>query len=147
MTSRRSKGVLLTIGTKKGLFLFQSDQSRAKWQMSSQSLGGSEVNHAVLDARTGRLFATNNGFEGCRVSYSNDLGKTWTNAKENPKIVQDLGMKVDPASGVSVSERLWRIQPGRPSEPGVLYCGAAPAEQAATKQTPVEAPLSAGPVS
>jgi hypothetical protein len=127
MPSRTAAKVLLTVGTKKGLFLFQSGKARDKWEVSGPFLSGHEVNHAVLDARTGRLFAAHT-FMDSRVSYSTDLGETWTDAKEAPKFTQDSGMRVDPATGVSIlGDRTWRIEPGRPSEPGVLYCGVAPA--------------------
>ena len=127
MKGRKTKGALMSVGTRQGLFLLQSDKTRDKWEMSGPFLSGHDVNHAVVDHRTGRLFAAHT-FMDSRVSYSDDLGKTWTDAKETPKFTQASGMRVDPTLGVSMlGDRVWRIEPGRPSEPGVLYCGIAPA--------------------
>jgi len=111
--------VVVTVGTKKGLFLFQSGQARDTWQMTGPLLLGEDVNHAVLDARTGTIYATgNNPWFGSRVVYSHDMGKSWTDATGSPKFASDSGMTM---------EKLWRLEPGRPSEPGVVYCGVGPA--------------------
>jgi photosystem II stability/assembly factor-like uncharacterized protein len=52
------------------------------------------------------------------VVWSNDLGKSWTTAKQNPAFPEKSAMKL---------ERIWHLEPGRPSEPQVLYAGVAPA--------------------
>ncbi len=99
--SHSAKGVLLSVGTRKGLFLFLSDKSRGKWEMSGPFLPGHDVNHAALDARTGRLFAAHTWMDS-RVSYSTDLGQSWTDAKETSKFTQASAMRVDPTLGVSL---------------------------------------------
>lgn len=109
----------LVVGTKKGLFLFQSDRQRARWRLSGPFLNGLEINHATLDPRSGTLYATaNNPWFGNKVAISPDLGRTWRDNKSSPRFAEGSGL---------VLERLWRIEPGRASEPGVLYCGVAPA--------------------
>ncbi|MBI3953573.1 MAG: exo-alpha-sialidase, partial [Chloroflexi bacterium] len=119
VTARKTSSVLLCVGSRKGLFLLRSDQQRRRWRVSGPFLPGQEVNHAVLDARTGVLYATANDVVfGCRIVLSPDYGTTWKDAKVSPRFPAESGLKL---------ERLWRIEPGRPAEPGVLYCGVAPA--------------------
>src|SRR5208282_613102 len=113
-----SAKVLVLAGTKKGLFLFTSSDRRG-WSVSGPFQPGREINHAVYDGRTGRIFATaNDSWFGCEVVSSPDLGGHWETARENPKFAESSGLKL---------ERIWHIEPGRASEPGVLYAGVAPA--------------------
>ncbi len=49
---------------------------------------------------------------------SRDLGATWTDSKDGPKF--------DSANGTTV-KRVWHVEPGRDSEPGVVYAGVEPA--------------------
>jgi len=73
--------------------------------------------HALYDARSGRIYATSNdSWFGCEVVWSSDLGTSWTTAKQNPAFPEDSGQKL---------ERIWHIEPGRDSEPQVLYAGVA----------------------
>jgi photosystem II stability/assembly factor-like uncharacterized protein len=110
--------VVLSVGTKKGLFLLKSDKQRSSWQTSGPFLNGNEVNHATIDSRDGTLYATSNdAWFGNRVSVSRDLGETWRENATAPRFADGEGRSV---------ERLWRIEPGRPSEPGVIYCGVDP---------------------
>ncbi|MBM3946740.1 MAG: exo-alpha-sialidase [SAR202 cluster bacterium] len=115
-----SAKVLLVVGTKKGLFLLQSDASRRRWAVSAPHLIGGEVTHAAYDPRTGAVYATANDFWfGQRVAISPDLGKTWRDNKSSPKFPEGSPLKA--------VEKLWRVEPGRASEPGVVYCGVRPA--------------------
>ena len=76
--------------------------------------------HFVYDPRDGgrAIAAVNQMVWGPEIQFSNDLGGTWSSGKEQPRFSGDSGRKVD---------RLWHIQPGRESEPGVLYVGVEPA--------------------
>ncbi len=108
----------LLAGTKKGLFIFSSSD-RKRWEMHGAFLKGKEINHAVRDPRSGRIFATaNDAWFGCEIVYSDDLGQTWTSAKRGPAFDEKSGLKL---------ERIWHIEPGRANEPGVLFAGVAPA--------------------
>lgn len=119
MPARAAK-VLLTIGTRKGLFLFQCGKSRDRWSMSGPHLTGNDVNHAAFDPRTGAIYATANDFWfGQRIVISPNLGKTWRDNRSSPKFPEGSPLK-------SV-EKLWRVEPGRASDPGVVYCGVGPA--------------------
>jgi len=119
MVSANHSGVTLTVGTKKGLFLFHSTRDRDRWESFGPYLTGVDINHATIDGRSGRLFATaNNAWFGQTVTSSDDFGVSWDESKSGPKFGDDSGR---------VMERLWRIEPGRENEPGVIYCGVGPA--------------------
>jgi photosystem II stability/assembly factor-like uncharacterized protein len=110
--------VVVSVGTRKGLFLLTSDADRDNWELHGPFLNGADINHATVDRRTGTLFATaNNPWFGHQVASSPDLGQTWSDSTSVPKF---------PEGGDRAVERLWRIEPGRESEPGVIYCGVDP---------------------
>jgi photosystem II stability/assembly factor-like uncharacterized protein len=106
------------VGTKKGLFVFSSSD-RKRWQLQGPFQTGREINHAIYDARSGRIYATaNDAWFGCEMVWSSNLGKKWQSAKHNPAFDAKSGLKL---------ERLWHIEPGRVNEKNVLYAGVAPA--------------------
>ncbi len=111
--------VVLSVGTKKGLFLLQSDGERDSWTQRGPFLAGSDINHATVDVRTGTLYATaNSPWFGNHVARSSDLGETWQDSSLSPKLPEGSDKSV---------EKLWRLQPAGESQPGVLHCGADPA--------------------
>jgi len=80
---------------------------------------GREINHAIYDSRTGRVFATaNDAWFGCELAYTDDWGANWASASPGPAFAKDSGKTL---------ERLWHVEPGNRNEPDVLYCGIAPA--------------------
>jgi photosystem II stability/assembly factor-like uncharacterized protein len=112
-----TKTVLLA-GTKKGLLIFTSTD-RQRWDLSGPFIAGKEINHAIFDARTGRIHATaNDAWFGSELVSSADFGKSWTSARQGPVFPENSGLKM---------ERIWHIEPGRASQPQVLYAGVAPA--------------------
>ena len=115
-----SARVIVSLGTRKGVFVYSSDPSRSRWRLSGPFLKGQDVNHATIDVRTGTLYATGNDpWFGPRVTMSKDFGKTWHDAERSPHFAEG-----SPLGSVA---RLWRIEPGRASEPGRLWCGVDPA--------------------
>jgi photosystem II stability/assembly factor-like uncharacterized protein len=109
---------LLLCGTRKGLFLFTSD-NRRDWRRSGPFLRGKEINHAIFDHRTSRVYATeNDAWFGSGIARSEDLGLNWTTAAQNPTFAAETGLKLD---------RIWHLEPGPDSSPEVLYAGTAPA--------------------
>jgi photosystem II stability/assembly factor-like uncharacterized protein len=109
--------MLASIGTRKGLFLLRSDETRRDWEVEGPLLTGWEVFHALLDPRDGALYACTNSFVyGPTVHRSADLGATWTRAEK-------LGL---PGDGEVTLEKTWHLEPGREDEPGRLWLGAAP---------------------
>jgi photosystem II stability/assembly factor-like uncharacterized protein len=110
-------GILLLAGTRKGLFLLESDEKRKEWTLDGPLLPGWSVFHAVLDPRDGTIHAaTNSEVYGATVHRSSDRGKTWARAEE-------LGLPEE--SGLTL-ERTWHVEPGRDGEDGRLWLGGAP---------------------
>lgn len=112
------KKTSVLVGTKKGLLIFTS-ADRKRWKLDGPFLNGKEINHAVFDARTGRIHATaNDPWFGSELVWSDNRGKTWQSAKQNPAFPADSGLKLD---------RIWHIEPGPAGQPKLLYAGVAPA--------------------
>ena len=127
--------VKVFVGTRKGGFIFTSDEKRKKWDVSELMFKSWEVMHMQLDPRDGRLHASaNHPVYGPTTHYSDDLGKSWTQAKQVPAFTRPsqsgrpIG-SVDEASQVGweaaklkdVPEkviRTWHIEPGRNEEAG-----------------------------
>src|SRR3954452_17450317 len=111
--------VVLVLGTKKGLFLLESDESRSSWSQTGPFIPGEEINHGILDSRTGAIHATaNNPWFGARVSTSKDMGASWTHSENGPKLHEGSEMTVARGS---------HVEPGPTSSPQPLYCGVGPA--------------------
>jgi photosystem II stability/assembly factor-like uncharacterized protein len=109
--------VVVLAGTKKGLFLFRSDELRQRWALEGPHLEGWSVYHAILDPRDGVLHAcTNHEVYGATVHRSQDEGKTWERAEE-------LGLPEDSELKL---ERTWHVEPGHEAQPETLWLGAAP---------------------
>jgi photosystem II stability/assembly factor-like uncharacterized protein len=109
--------VLLLAGTRKGLFLLESDEDRRRWTLEGPFLTGWSVYHAVLDHRDGTIHAaTNNAVYGATVHRSSDRGRTWERAEE-------LGLPED--SGLELAAT-WHVEPGREGEDGRLWLGGDP---------------------
>lgn len=112
------KKLILLAGTKKGLFVF-TGADRKRWAMRGPFQPGREINHAVFDSRTGRIFATSNdAWFGSEIVWSDDLGASWKSASKGPEFTAKSGHKL---------ERIWHIEPGPKGKPNVLYAGVAPA--------------------
>ena len=112
--------ILLLVGTRKGAFVFSSDERRINWEMSGPHWPGSDVFHVVYDGRgEGMLWVVRyDPVFGSEVHRSNNLGATWLNSHRGPKIDSDENIKVN---------ALWHVTPGREDEPDVAYLGAEPA--------------------
>lgn len=125
------KSVVVVAATRKGVFILQSDLDRQKWSLRGPFVGGVDVNHAIIDPRNGRLYATaNNPWFGPQICHSDDLGETWVEGTVNPRFKDDpQADEQNPwfMQESRVMDRYWRIEPGLPSEPQVVYAGVAPA--------------------
>jgi hypothetical protein len=111
--------VIITVGTKKGLFLLSS-VDRHSWDVRGPLLRGHRIFNAIIDPRNNyRLFAADNGdFFGSFLRYSDDFGETWLEPERGLQFSAESGEKLN---------AIWLIEPGRATEPGVLYAGADPA--------------------
>lgn len=116
-----SGDVLLMVGTMKGAFLLHSGATREQWTVDGPHFPGEEVYAIALDQRGGgrRLWAApGNPFFGATLRRSDDLGASWSGKDDRPvKFPEDSGLSL---------ERIWQIQPGRPSEPLSMYLGVEP---------------------
>ena len=115
----RPGDVMLLVGTRKGSFVLTSDERRTKWSMAGPYSAGADVFHMTYDPRTGALLsAVNNTVWGPEIQRSEDLGKTWLSGGSGSQFEM---------AGDSTVKRVWHVEPGPESEPGVLYAGAEPA--------------------
>ena len=109
-------GVLLLLGTRKGMFLLRSDEDRRDWELEGPLLTGWSVFHAMQDPRDGDLYVAGNNFVyGGTVQRSSDLGKTWD--RPSLGLPEETGLKL---------EEVWHVEPGHDSEPDTLFLGATP---------------------
>ena len=118
--SARPGDLILLVGTRKGSFILTGDPGRRDWEISALQNPGAEVFHLCYDGRDGGriLAAANHPIWGPQLEYSDDLGSSWISAPGQPRF---------PGDGGATVERLWHIEPGPTSEPGVLYAGVEPA--------------------
>jgi photosystem II stability/assembly factor-like uncharacterized protein len=108
---------MILAGTRKGLFLLRGDDDRRTWTVEDPALEGWEIFHATQDPRDGSLYAAaNHDVYGATVQRSTDNGKTWNRS-------EGLGL---PEEGELKLEKTWHVEPGRDSEPGRVWLGAAP---------------------
>jgi photosystem II stability/assembly factor-like uncharacterized protein len=113
--------VLLMVGTMKGAFLLRSDGGRRSWELGGPHFPGEPVYALAYDDRAGRrrLWAgPENPFYGTGLRRSDDFGRNWIEVEQPLCFPEDAGASL---------KRVWQIQPGRPGEPDVLYCGVEPA--------------------
>lgn len=110
-------GVGVLVGTRKGLFVLTSDETRREWSVEGPHLTGFEVFHAMRDPRTGTVHAaTNNWVYGATAHRSTDQGKTWERAE---------GIGLPEESGLTW-EKSWHVEPGHAEEPETLFLGGTP---------------------
>lgn len=107
----------LLVGTKRGLFIFESDVQRARWRARGPFLVGREIYHAVVDPRDGTLWAaSDHSVWGAHLHYSSDNGENWETLAEAPHYPDERGLKA-----------IWFIAPGHAQTPDRFYAGIEPA--------------------
>ncbi len=122
----RPGDLLVLAGTRKGAFILTGDQSRRRWQISGPYNPGTDIFHLIYDPRTGgRIYsASNSMWFGPQVEYSDDLGGTWEQSREQPRFADKP--EYAEHDGPTVAN-IWHIEPGRSIEPDTLYAGVQPA--------------------
>ncbi|WP_306327852.1 WD40/YVTN/BNR-like repeat-containing protein [Streptomyces venezuelae] len=112
--------VLLTVGTRKGLFIGHRHDGR--WEFDDPAFPAQAVYSVAIDTRgpTPRLLAGGDSAHwGPSVFHSDDLGRTWTEpARPAVKFPEDTGASL---------ERVWQLHPASEHSPGVVYAGTEPA--------------------
>src|SRR5262245_58024476 len=109
--------VVLTIGTKKGVFVADASKTRRGFALHGPFGSGVPVYSTLIDVRgTPRLYASScNPFFGMRILSSTDLGKSFSETKSAPAFPKDDGRALI---------NIWSLEPGPNRD---LWCGVEPA--------------------
>lgn len=111
--------VLLTIGTKKGVFVAEASKSRSKFALRGPFGSGVAVYSTLTDTRGKKpvIYASScNSFFGMKVLRSTDLGKKFEETKSAPAFPKTDGRAL---------ANIWSLEPGEGD--GELLCGVEPA--------------------
>lgn len=111
-------GTVLMVGTRKGLWIGQSDEARADWEWTGPHFDMMDVYSVMIDKRGDRprlVAAPSSSWTGPQLDVSHDLGETWT-ATKGVHFPDDVDASV---------ERVWQLVPG--VDPQVVYAGTEPA--------------------
>lgn len=109
-----ARKILILVGTKKGAFIFESDEGRRSWQLRGPFCECWPINHLIADPPAGTLFAGGGDtWFGPAVWTSSDFGASWTHSSD--------GLAY--AAGEDPIKAVWSLAPGR----GCLYAGVEPA--------------------
>jgi hypothetical protein len=118
MARKKADSIILSVGTRKGAFVFTSKDGRRTWKSSGPFFRGKEIYHVTYDKRNKILFASvNDEHWGPSVARSTDLGKNWK-ITDPPKYPKESGLSV---------KRIWNVTPGTENEENVVYAGVEPA--------------------
>ncbi len=112
---------ILLVGTRKGLLIARSTDDRRTWSTDDFQFKNEEVYSVAADLRrdTPRILAgVGTGHWGPLLTYSDDLGASWSEPEEPP-----IGF---PAGSDAAVARVWQIQPSTDMEPDVVYAGVEP---------------------
>src|SRR5262249_32158464 len=116
--------VVLTIGTKKGLFVAHSSSSRGKFDLRGPFGRGIPVYASLVDTRGKRpvIYAGScNPFFGMKVLKSSDLGKTFVETKSAPAFPKEDGRAM---------ANIWSLEAG---PDGAIWAGVEPASLFSSK--------------
>ena len=110
--------VVLSIGTKKGLFVAEAGKGRKKFELRGPFGAGVPVYSTLIDTRgKPRLYASScNPFFGMKLLRSTDLGKSFKETKSAPMFPKDDGRAM---------ANIWSLEPGDGKLE--LFCGVEPA--------------------
>ncbi|MFG2723492.1 WD40/YVTN/BNR-like repeat-containing protein [Streptomyces sp. NPDC048416] len=113
--------VLLTVGTRKGLFLGR--RRDGAWTFDGPHFNAQAVYSIAIDTRHSPaprlLVGGDSAHWGPSVFHSDDLGRSWTEPKQP-------AVKFPEFTGASL-ERVWQLRPAGAEAPGVVYAGTEPA--------------------
>ena len=126
-----AKRVILSVGTKRGLFLLESGTGRRRWKITGPLLKGWSVPYAVIDGRGApRLHAAASSFTFGATTLSTGLARHDFKPAKHPPAFPKLNAsaaKFVKQYGLDASNRIWNITPGGERQKKVLYAGTAPA--------------------
>src|SRR5260370_28497973 len=100
-----SERVLLTVGTRKGLFVAEAAKTRSTFTLRGPFGQGVGVYATLIDTRgTPRVYASScNSFFGMKLLRSTDLGKTFSETKSAPAFSKEDGRAL---------VNIWSLEPG-----------------------------------
>jgi hypothetical protein len=110
---------VLLVGTRKGLWIGQSDDERSAWSWTGPHFQMEEVYSGLVDTSGESpriLVGSSSSWLGPQVWRSDDLGATW---EETP----NGAIRFPEDTGATVA-RVWQLAAG--AEPGVVYAGTEP---------------------
>ncbi len=123
--------VVVCAGTRKGLFVLESNRSRSRWKLRDPLLKGWQVYHSVVDTRsTPRLHAAVVSDVFASTVFSGELSGKGLKGAERPPVPPKLLPKQEKMFkqfNIARAPRVWHVEPGPASEKDVLYAGTAPA--------------------
>ena len=94
---------ILLVGTRKGCFLAESDESRRDWTLRGPFCESWPVYHAILDPADGTIYAAAaSEWHGASVWRSRDLGETWEQSSEG-LAYDDGARKLSKVSGLAAA--------------------------------------------
>src|SRR5436190_2255918 len=110
--------VMLTIGTKKGVFVADASKTRRSFSLRGPFGSGVPVYSTFIDTRSSpRVYASScNPFFGMKVLVSNDMGKSFKETKSAPAFPKEDGRAL---------VNIWSLEAGGGKKE--LWCGVEPA--------------------
>jgi hypothetical protein len=113
-----SERVILSVGTKKGLFVAEGSKTRRSFALRGPFGPGVAVYSTLIDARGApRIYGSScNAFFGMKVMRSTDLGKSFKETRSAPAFPKDDGRAL---------ANIWSLEPGDGRKD--LWCGVEPA--------------------
>src|SRR5436309_7930074 len=110
--------VVITIGTKKGLFVAEGAKTRRSFALRGPFGTGVAIYSTLIDTRgTHHMYASScNAFFGMKVLRSTNLGKTFKETKSAPAFPKDDGRAL---------ANIWSLEAGKSRKD--LWCGVEPA--------------------
>jgi len=92
--------VLVLVGTRKGLFILESDEARRDWELRGPYCEGWPIFHAIYDRDSDTILAAAaSDWHGTAIWRSSDRGKTWDHSSEGLAYPED-GLKLTKASNL-----------------------------------------------
>ena len=102
-----AKKTVVLVGTRKGVFLLESDEARRDWQVRGPLCESWPIYHAIHDPSSGTIYAAGaSEWHGASVWRSTDLGETWQQSSEGLKFGDgngDGGLKLSKISGLTAA--------------------------------------------
>jgi photosystem II stability/assembly factor-like uncharacterized protein len=108
---------IVLVGTRKGVFLLESDKARRDWQVRGPFCESWPIYHAIHDPTSGAFYAAAaSEWHGASVWRSTDLGETWQQSSEGLSYGKGK-LKLSKVSGLTAADG--RILAGA-ENPGVF---------------------------